>query len=81
MVASYARQVDGAQLQAILSLDVEERLRIVQLIWDSIADDPGAVPLTSAERALLDQRIAEDDADPGDVVTWQQAKDLIKRAR
>jgi putative addiction module component (TIGR02574 family) len=73
--------VNSAQLEAILSLDVEERLRIVQLIWDSIAASPEAVPVTAAERAELDRRIAEDDADPDDVVTWQQAKDLIKRAR
>jgi putative addiction module component (TIGR02574 family) len=73
--------MDGAQLEEILRLDVEERLRIVQIIWDSIATAPAAVPITLAERAEIDRRIAEDDADPEDVVSWQQAKELIQRTR
>lgn len=77
----YARHVDGAQLEEILRLDVEERLRIVQIIWDSIAATPATVPITPAERAEIDRRIAEDDADPEDVVSWQQAKELIQRTR
>jgi putative addiction module component (TIGR02574 family) len=81
IAVGYARRVDGAQIEEILRLDVEERLRIIQIIWDSIAAVPPTVPLTPAERAELDQRIAEDDADPGDVVSWQEAKDLIKRPR
>ena len=77
MAMRYAGHVDGAQLEEILSLDVEERLRIVQIIWDSIAATPATVPITAAERAELDRRIAEDDADPDDVVSWQEAEDLI----
>jgi len=77
----YDRLVKAPQLEEILQLDVEERLRIVQLIWDSIAAAPAAVPLTSSERAELDRRIAEDDADPDDVVSWQEAKALIKQPR
>jgi putative addiction module component (TIGR02574 family) len=81
MAMGYARRVNDLQLEEILKLDVEERLRIVQVIWDSIAAAPAMLPLTPAERAELDQRIAEDDADPEDVVSWQEAKDLIKRHR
>lgn len=81
MAMGYAGHVDGAQLEEILSLDVEERLRIVQIIWDSIAATPATVPITAAERAEIDRRIAEDDADPEDVVSWQEAKDLILRTR
>lgn len=73
--------MDDAQLAEILELDVEERLRIIQVIWDSIAAAPATLPLTPAERAELDRRVAEDDADPEDVMSWQEAKDLIKRPR
>jgi putative addiction module component (TIGR02574 family) len=52
-----------------------------QVIWDSIAAAPATLPLTAADRAELDRRIAEDDADPEDVMSWQQARDLIKRPR
>jgi putative addiction module component (TIGR02574 family) len=73
--------VNDAQLAEILKLDVEERLRIIEVIWDSIAAAPATLPLTAADRAELDRRIAEDDADPEDVMSWQQARDLIKRPR
>jgi putative addiction module component (TIGR02574 family) len=76
IAVGYARRVDDAQVEAILKLDVEDRLRIIQIIWDSIAAAPAAIPLTAADRAELDRRISEDDADPEDVVSWQEASPL-----
>lgn len=55
-------------------LSVEERIALVAQIWDSIADDPAAVPLTDAQRRELERRADEDDADPGDTVPWEQVK-------
>lgn len=68
-------------MDAILKLDVDERIRIVQIIWDSIAASAEAVPLTAAEKATIEQLVAEDDADPGDVVSWPEAKAIIRRNR
>jgi putative addiction module component (TIGR02574 family) len=81
IAVGYACRVDDAQLAEILKLDVDERLRIIQVIWDSIAAAPAILPLAAADRAELDRRIAEDDADPEDVMSWQQARALIKRSR
>lgn len=55
-------------------LTVEERLILVEEIWDSIAADCIAVPLTDAQRAELQKRIEEDDANPDDVTPWEQVK-------
>ena len=55
-------------------LPVEERLRLVEEIWDSIAADTAAVPLTDAQQAELQNRIEEDDANPDDVTPWEQVK-------
>jgi putative addiction module component (TIGR02574 family) len=55
-------------------LPIEERLTLVEEIWDSIAADSGAVPLTEAQRIELEERIAEDDANPHDVIPWDQVK-------
>jgi putative addiction module component (TIGR02574 family) len=55
-------------------LPVEERLILVEEIWDSIAADSAAVPLTDAQRAELQKRIEEDDANPDDVTPWEQVK-------
>ena len=53
----------------ILKLPVEERLRLVELIWESIATDPAGVPLGDAHRALIDERLAEHERNPNGVVT------------
>lgn len=55
-------------------LPVEERLALVEEIWDSIASDSAAIPLTDAQRAELQRRIEEDDAHPDDLTPWEQVK-------
>ena len=55
-------------------LGVEDRLSLVEQIWDSIAADSAAVPLTDAQRVELDNRIADHETNPDDVVSWEEAK-------
>ena len=58
-------------------LGIEERLTLVEQLWDSIAADSSAVPLTEAQRTELDRRIAEHEANPDDVVPWEEVKASI----
>ena len=58
-------------------LSVEERLALVEELWDSIAEDSAAVPLTDAQRAELDRRLADHEAHPDDVVSWGDVKASI----
>ena len=53
----------------ILKLPVEERMRLVELIWESLAADPSALPLSDAHRAVLEERLAEHERNPDDVAT------------
>lgn len=55
-------------------LPIEERLALVEEIWDSIAADSAVVPLTEAQRAELQKRIEDDDAHPDDLTSWEQVK-------
>jgi len=66
-------------LDEVLRLPVVERLRLVEAIGDSIAEQSGAVPLTDAQRAELDRRVAEHEADPDDVVPWEDIKASITK--
>lgn len=66
-------------LDEVLRLPVVERLRLVEAIWDSIAEQGDAVPLTDAQRAELDRRVAEHEADPDDVVPWEDIKASITK--
>ena len=55
-------------------LALDERVALVEEIWDSIAAETADPPLTDTQRTELDQRIFEDDANPGDVVPWEEVK-------
>ena len=52
----------------------EERLALRHEIWDSIAAEPGRVHLSDAQRQELERRLAEHEANPDDVVPWEQIK-------
>ena len=69
--------MSDADVAEILKLPVEERLRLVELIWDSVAANPSAVPLSDAQRAELDRRLADHEANPEDVVSWEDVKASI----
>ena len=46
-----------SDIAKILNLPVEERLQLIETIWDSITADPSSVPLTDAQREELDRRL------------------------
>ena len=58
-------------------LDVEQRLALIEEIWNSIdADDSAAMQLSDAQRAELRARLTEDESDPDDIVSWEDIKRL-----
>ncbi len=54
----------SAPRDEIAKLPIEERLSIVEDIWESIRRDPDSLPVTGAQRAELDRRLAAHRADP-----------------
>jgi len=66
-----------ASLAKLLELDVDERLRLVQALWDSIAEAPESVPITDAERAELDRRLDDYYANPAQGSPWAEVKARI----
>ncbi len=65
-----------------LSLSIEERLKLVGDIWDSIADaantSPDVLPLTTAQIAELDRRLAHADAHPEDSVPMDEVMERVR---
>jgi putative addiction module component (TIGR02574 family) len=56
------------------SMSVEDRIALVQDIWDSVAIEAGLLLPGAAEKTELDRRLAEDDATPDDTVAWETIK-------
>jgi putative addiction module component (TIGR02574 family) len=70
-----------ATLDQIKTLDLNDRIQLVQAIWDSIADETGHPELTDADKQGLDRRIAEHDANPDNVLTWEELKASMQYSR
>ncbi|MGB6295237.1 MAG: addiction module protein [Rivularia sp. (in: cyanobacteria)] len=68
-----------ATLKEIATLKVEDRIRLVQAIWDSIAAEQAYPELTEEQKQELDNRIAESDDNPDNVMSWEEIKDSIRR--
>jgi putative addiction module component (TIGR02574 family) len=55
-------------------LSRDRRIALVLEIWDTIAAEAAQPLLTEAQRQELQRRVADDDANPDDVVPWAQVK-------
>jgi putative addiction module component (TIGR02574 family) len=62
----------------IRTLSVAERLELLDALWLSIEGED--LPLTEAQRAELDHRIALYEQKPTEVVPWERVKaNLLKK--
>jgi putative addiction module component (TIGR02574 family) len=57
-----------------LRLPVDDRLELIEVIWESLERDAAQVPITDWQRQILDERIAEDDSAPEDGSPWHEVK-------
>lgn len=61
-------------LARLLELPPDERLQIVEAIWDSLLDVPEAVPISDAVREELDRRLDAYYADPASARPWDEIR-------
>jgi putative addiction module component (TIGR02574 family) len=52
-------------------LSIESRLALAQQLWDSVAADMERQPLSAAQCAELERRVAEADANPAEGIPWE----------
>ncbi len=58
----------------IAQMSIEDRLALAQAIWDSVTTDLERQPLTEAQRAELERRVAAADANPGEGAPWETVR-------
>jgi len=64
-------------IREILKLSVSERIQLVEEIGDSIAAHPESLPVSEAQKAELDRRLADYRADPRQGRTWEEVRDSL----
>lgn len=71
--------VSDALREELFKLSAAERLELVEDLWDSLADDGDAIPLTEEQREDLERRLAEADADPTGGSPWEEVRERIRQ--
>ena len=61
-------------------LSPQDRLALVEEIWDSLAADQEQTPLTQAQEEEVDRRLAAHRANPQAAIPWEQVEaEALKR--
>ncbi len=60
-----------------LSLPLPDRLQLVDDLWESILAQVEEIPLTDAQRAELDRRVARFEANPESAKPWGEVRDRL----
>jgi putative addiction module component (TIGR02574 family) len=69
-------------LREVDAWPVEDRMLLIQQLWDRLADQGYEPEVWEDLRDELDRRIAADEAAPDEVVSWEEVKtEALKRAR
>ncbi len=56
-------------------LNAEQRLSLIEEIWESL--DEQSVPVTAEQRAELERRLADHEANPEDVVSLEEIRKSV----
>ena len=62
----------------IADLSPDERLRLIEELWDSLSAKPGAIPLTNAQREELDRRLDDLESSGPEGIPWEEVLQQIR---
>jgi len=68
-------------LSEVQTWPAQDRLRLIEEVWDGLSDASLEPELSDELKTLLDQRLAALDADPGNVLSWDEIKAYVRRPR
>jgi putative addiction module component (TIGR02574 family) len=71
----------NAVLSEVDSWPVDQRIQLVQTVWDRLLEAGFEPALPASQRADLDRRLAALEASPEDVLSWEQVQDHLRRPR
>jgi putative addiction module component (TIGR02574 family) len=62
-------------------LTPEERLDLIEELWDTLSTDPAKIPLTEVQANELDRRMAEMDQDDSLGIPWETVLARIRERK
>ena len=76
----YSFPMNPITVSDILGLPIQDRIQLVEAIWDRIAEAPEAIELSDSQRAELDKRLATYHENPSLGSPWSEVRTRITRA-
>ena len=62
----------------IEKLDVDERLDLIEELWESLASDPRQVPVPESHKPELDRRLDQIEAGDDKGIPWEEVLNRIR---
>ncbi len=72
------RSMNQISVADILELPVQERIQLVEVIWESIAAFPNAIEVSPELKTELEARLADFERNPEAGYSWDQVKAHLK---
>lgn len=69
--------IDESLLAKVSSLSPADRLELIGKVWDTLS--PEDLPVSEAERKLIDARLVDLEAHPDDQSPWPEVKARLER--
>jgi len=66
-------------LEEARRLSPRDRLQLIEALWDTLSNED--IPVTAEERALLDARLSDLEANPDDQSPWSDVKARLEQRR
>ena len=67
----------SVSLSELLELEISERIKVAQAIWDSIAEIPEAVPVSDTDREEIDRRLDAYYREPDAGKPWPEVREKL----
>jgi putative addiction module component (TIGR02574 family) len=64
-----------------LRLPPDERLKLIEELWSSLADQPESLPASPSELHELDARRERYNANPSSLIDWEEMKSELAKRR
>jgi putative addiction module component (TIGR02574 family) len=58
-------------LKEALKLSIDDKLRLIEDVWDSIYENPEDIPVSDEQKKELDLRLENYYKNPGNVIKWE----------
>ena len=73
------RLMDSQLIDQARGLPLEQRIQLIDELWESVAEEGYEPPLTPQQAAELDRRLAAHQRNPDDLIPWEAIKEELKQ--